>query len=297
MQKNHIDKQAIFGKIDQKIIAMGFTADVTQNSNFFEDLDFDDLDLAELVIHIETVFNIKITDAEIQKLNKVSDLCLLIESKTQKKQTTELKTQKQNITKQSVYEQLIKFIRSECVIRNNKQIAPTTNLKYDLDLTSLDIVDVCVAMEHLYKITIEFSTENIETVQQLFDKIYLIIEQKTKQHSVLQTINNVDNTVILQKLCILIKNYCENNPDDKRSHQIKKTITLETKLEKKPLKLDKTDIMQLAMDIDKEFGIYLPQNYIDGFVTIEDIVRSVRFFVLKKEIQKTKKSYTPQKQR
>ncbi|MCQ2562381.1 MAG: hypothetical protein MJ158_02080 [Alphaproteobacteria bacterium] len=297
MQKNYIDKQTIFGKIDQKIIAMGFTADVTQNSNFFEDLYFDDLDLAELVIHVEAIFNIKISNEEIQKLQKVSDLCCLIESKIQQNQNKEAKTpeQQKNITKQSVYEQLVKVIRSECIIRDNKSITPITNLRYDLDLTSLDIVDVCIVMERLYNIRIEFLTENIETVQQLCDNIYSIIEQKHKKSYIMpQTKTNINDTIILQKLSVLIKNYCENNPDDYRNHSINKPITLETKLKKKPLKLDNTDIMQLSMEIDKEFGIYLPQQYIDSFRTVEDIVKCVHVCILKKETQKIQ---TIQKQR
>jgi len=288
MQKNSIDKQAIFNKIDQKIIAMGFTADVTPNSNFVENLDFDDLDLAELVIHVETVFNIKITDAEVHNLHKISDLCCLIESKVQQNKSTESKSLKQlqHTTKQSVYEQLVKLIRSECVIRNSKSITPTTNLRYDLDLTSLDIVDVCIAMERFYNITITFSTETIETVQQLCDKIYSIIEQKHKKDYIMpQTKNNLDDKVIFQKLSVLIKNYCEDNPDDYRSHPVEQPITLKTKLKKKPLKLDDTDIMQLAMEIDKEFGIYLSQHSIDSFVTVEDIVRSIRFCILKQGIK------------
>lgn len=192
--------------------------------------------------------------------------------------------QQNKILRQDIEKKIIEVIKTVPVLTKKTEITLNTDLRLNLDLSSFDIAEICAELERIYNIDINFSTCDVDTVQQLCDKIDLAIEEKNK----IQTTNKLDNTQISQKICVLIKDYCENNPDEGLSHQIKEPIDLKAKLRKRPLKLDNTDIMQLAMKIEKEFCIDIPQPHIDNFVTVEDIVRTVSFFVFKKEMNKIK---------
>lgn len=56
-------------------------AKITLDAKLKEDLGIDSLDAVELVLDLETVFDIKIEDDEIASLTTVNDICKLVESK------------------------------------------------------------------------------------------------------------------------------------------------------------------------------------------------------------------------
>lgn len=56
-------------------------AKINLDAKLKEDLGIDSLDAVELVLDLETVFDIKIEDDEIASLTTVNDICKLVESK------------------------------------------------------------------------------------------------------------------------------------------------------------------------------------------------------------------------
>ncbi|MGH9480453.1 MAG: acyl carrier protein [Terriglobales bacterium] len=60
-------------------------SEVTPNASFVEDLGADSLDLVELVMEFETVFNIQIPDEDTEKIRRVQDATAYIKAKTENK--------------------------------------------------------------------------------------------------------------------------------------------------------------------------------------------------------------------
>lgn len=60
-------------------------SEVTPNASFVEDLGADSLDLVELVMEFETVFNIQIPDEDTEKIRRVQDAIAYIKAKTENK--------------------------------------------------------------------------------------------------------------------------------------------------------------------------------------------------------------------
>lgn len=56
-------------------------SEVKEGSLLQDDLGFDSLDFVELVMEIENSFKIKITDSEYEKVQTVSDIITLVQSK------------------------------------------------------------------------------------------------------------------------------------------------------------------------------------------------------------------------
>lgn len=54
---------------------------IEESSSLKDDLGIDSLDAVEIVLEIETRFDIKVSDEEIAKLNTVKDIIDLVESK------------------------------------------------------------------------------------------------------------------------------------------------------------------------------------------------------------------------
>lgn len=54
---------------------------ISMDANLKDDLGIDSIDAVELVLDLETVFDIKIEDDEISSLVTVEDICKLVEAK------------------------------------------------------------------------------------------------------------------------------------------------------------------------------------------------------------------------
>ena len=59
------------------------TDDVTMDTIFI-DLGLDDLDMVDLIMNVEDIYNIELSDEEYDSLRVVSELCELIYEKTKK---------------------------------------------------------------------------------------------------------------------------------------------------------------------------------------------------------------------
>jgi len=182
-------------------------------------------------------------------------------------------------TKKELLEKIISSIYSECISTRGQTITEKTRFRYDLDLTSLDIVDVIIKLESFYNVTLEFSTASIDTVGQLCDTVYNIITQEqqnaaTKQVSTKTVTSPTEQEIfpIFVKIQDIILRYNEDN-EPHRVQKITKPIPRDKQLVGKTgLGFDELDKLQLIMEIEQEFGIEISQPTIDSFKTVKDIV-------------------------
>lgn len=67
--------EAIFEKIKEILVdQLGIEAEeINMDSNFIDDLNADSLDIVELVMAMETEFDISIPDEDAEKIKKISD--------------------------------------------------------------------------------------------------------------------------------------------------------------------------------------------------------------------------------
>ena len=73
-----IEKQ-VFGILHERFTGSGFS--ITPDMNLKSDLGFDSLDVVELVLILESEFNIAISDQESDEIDSVQNIIRLIESK------------------------------------------------------------------------------------------------------------------------------------------------------------------------------------------------------------------------
>lgn len=45
---------------------------------------------------------------------------------------------------------------------------------------------------------------------------------------------------------------------------------------------DSLDTVELTMDIEKEFGVQIDEEYIDKWMTVKDVLETIKFLMLKK---------------
>jgi len=278
---------------------------INSKANLHQDLNINSLNLAEIIIDYENKYGCSI-DITLDKISTFENLCDLLYTsivkhasetyenykKNNKILTSSIKKQDEAEamikipTRQELLQKVISEIKTTSISARNANITEKTNIRYDLDLTSLDIAEVCINIEQFYGFTIEFSTAWVETVEQLVDRIYEIMikaQQKSiaenSQQQVVQQheIKAITKEIVpfYNKIQDMILSYNENN-EPYRIRKITRPIPGDKNIVGKfGLGFDELDKMQLIMEIEKEFKIEIPQENIDSFKTVRDIVMYV----------------------
>ena len=70
-----------FEQVKETVIdTLNFDGELTENSDFFKDLEADSLDVVELMMAVEEKFGIQIPDEDVQNLHTVGDVVKYIDA-------------------------------------------------------------------------------------------------------------------------------------------------------------------------------------------------------------------------
>jgi len=118
--------------------------EIVTGEESYIDLGFDNLDIVEHVMEIEDKFGISIQDEEIPKLEKLSDLIALVKSKVS-----------------DVDQKILRCIEDTTGLEKLKG----TEKLDDLNLDWFDLVEILMALEKMYNISImEEDEQNLFTI-------------------------------------------------------------------------------------------------------------------------------------
>nr|MBQ0091269.1 acyl carrier protein [Candidatus Enterousia merdequi] len=187
--------------------------DITPNTELKTELGLTSLDLAEIISIFENKHKMDI-DIPFNSINTIDDLANGIHKAiVQKYQQINKKTLFQNAvayrkahpiqpkafvyrtltSEKGVLSKVIKTIHEKAILREPVNITIDTNLRDDLDLATLDIAEICMALESFYKINLnDILIENLRTVKDLVNTVFTRThtEKQTLQQTVLATISN-----------------------------------------------------------------------------------------------------------
>ena len=243
-------EDTVFARI-QVIISDKVAVSIEQihlNSNFQKDLGFDSLDLIEIIIDIENEFNIAIPDDAVENFVTVEDLVNYI--------TTGIEPQppKPDNPYPELLAKVQDIIQEQIVIPEGLEITFRSNLKTDLDMENLDIMELVMAVEEVFGI--EISNESAEKFITVGDIVVYI--------AALQPTDPVPGPVISieTRLKNLISELTGTTSD---------TLSPETNL-REDLGMDDLDFFQLIMNVEKEFGIEIPSESAEKLITVGNII-------------------------
>lgn len=190
--------------------------DITPNTELKTELGLTSLDLAEIISMFENKHKMDI-DIPFNSINTIDDLANGIHKAiVQKYQQINKKRLFQEATnykkahptkpkafvyrtltsEKGVLSKVIKTIHEKAILREPVNITidtNDTNLRDDLDLATLDIAEICMALESFYKINLnDILIENLRTVKDLVNAVFTRThtEKQTLQQTVLATISN-----------------------------------------------------------------------------------------------------------
>lgn len=156
------------------------------------------------------------------------------------------------------------IIKSEWILRNMDSLTPETSFREELDLTSLDIAEILVALEKKYNVDLSLAhTGVIDNINDLFATFNKIVSKNREQQLQNKIFNSIKSIITDRNGSIL--------PDD-----IKPNTSF-----KFGLHADKLEKLEILMDFEKRYNIFIEDtSRIENAKQVKDICDILRNHML-----------------